>query len=626
MERESFEDHEVAEILNANFVSIKVDREERPDIDQVYMSICQALTNHGGWPMTIIMTPDKNPFFAGTYFPKHSTRGMSGIVEILNKVAKMWEVNRNDIIDAGKYVVNAIQTSNQHQSKSAISESTIQEAFLNFRSFFDYEYGGFGTAPKFPAPHNISFLLRYWKVNESEEALKMVEKTLNSMYKGGIFDHIGFGFSRYSTDKKWLAPHFEKMLYDNALLAIAYLEAYQATGKNAYAEISEKIFTYVLRNMTSPDGGFYSAEDADSEGEEGKFYLWTPAEVMSILGHSDGKFFCKLFDISENGNFEGKNIPNLINTEFETISREQQSRLYLLRQKLFEHRENRVHPYKDDKILTSWNGLMIAALAFGSRVLGIREYAFAAEKAISFIFSSLRDRNGRLQARFRDGEAAFPAYVDDYSFLIWGLIELYEATYKVQYLKQAIELNDELLKLFWDKEHGGLYFYGYDSEQLISRPKEIYDGAIPSGNSVSTLNFLRLARLTGMHELENLAEQQFKYFGGIIKDIPTGYSHFLMSLLFATSKTKEIVIAGDPKSVDTKTMLQAINDVFLPHTIFHINSQDNNGKELTDLVPFIANQGRVNDSATAYICEDFSCQAPVTDIDKFADILEEQIH
>lgn len=623
MERESFEDQEVADILNHNFVSIKVDREERPDIDQVYMTVCQTLTGHGGWPLTIIMTPDKKPFFAGTYFPKHNTMGMPGLIEILSKITEVWATDRNNLLEAAEAITNAIQDTYKKTSKALISESTIHEAFLNFRTLFDYKYGGFGTAPKFPTPHNLTFLLRYWKVNDNDEALKMVEKTLDNMYRGGIFDHIGFGFSRYSTDNKWLVPHFEKMLYDNALLAIAYIEAYQATGKNLYAEIAEKIFTYVLRNMTSPAGGFYSAEDADSEGVEGKFYLWTPEEVKSVLGKSDGEFFCKYYDITKEGNFEGKSIPNLINTNIDKLSNEDLLRLNSCRQKLFEHREKRVPPHKDDKILTSWNGLMIAALSFGSRALGIKEYAVAAEKAISFIFNNLRDSSGRLLARYRDGESAYPAYVDDYSFLIWGLIELYEATHKPIYLKYAIELNEILIENFWDREQGGLFLYAHDSEELIFRPKEIYDGATPSGNSVSTLNFLRLARLTGKYELEELAQQQFKYFGGTVKNYPTGYSFFLSALLFSISKTKEIVIAGDLNQVDTRTMLQIINDTFLPHAVFHVNPQDNVEQELIKLVPALGDYKSLNSFATAYICENFSCQAPITDITQFAKVLKD---
>ena len=626
MERESFEDEEVAQILNSKFVSIKVDREERPDIDNIYMTICQSMTGHGGWPMTIIMTPDKKPFFAGTYFPKHTISGLPGIIELLTTVSEYWSTNRNDLLDTAEASYTVLKSAYSKHSEATLSLTSIHDTYRNFRSLFDYEYGGFGTAPKFPTPHNLLFLLRYWKVNEDAEALKMVEKSLEGMYQGGIFDHIGYGFSRYSTDAEWLVPHFEKMLYDNALLAIAYLEAYQATGRAFYADTAEKIFTYILRDMTSPEGGFYSAEDADSEGEEGKFYLWTPKEIKSVVGENDGEFFCKTFNITDKGNFEGKNIVNLIYSGIHSFSSEDTRRINDCRQKLFEHREKRTHPFKDTKILASWNGLMISALAFGSRVLGIKDYGLAAEKALSFIYDNMIDQNGRLLARYYEGESAYPAYTDDYSFLVWGLIELYETTHKPEYLKKALSLNQDLIKYFWDEEQGGLFMYGNDSEQLIIRPKELYDGAAPSGNSVSTLNFLRLARLTGDHELEQLAHKQFEYFGSLVKAYPSGYSYFLIALLFSSTTTKEIVITGNPEQIDTKAMLQTINDVFLPHAVFHVNVQSNVQDELAKLVPFLADQKSLNGTATAYICENYSCQSPITDASQFAEILDSQIH
>jgi len=392
--------------------------------------------------------------------------------------------------------------------------------------------------------------------------LFMVEKTLDSMYSGGIYDHIGFGFCRYSTDEKWLVPHFEKMLYDNALLAIAYLETYQATKNKKYADIAKEIFTYVLRDMTSPEGGFYSAEDADSEGEEGKFYIWSPTEIKEVLGESDGEKFCKYYNITEEGNFEGLNIPNLINS---TIPDEDKEFVELCRKKLFDHREKRVHPHKDDKILTAWNGLMIAALAIGGRVLGIEKYTLAAEKASEFIFSKLVRPDGRLLARYRDGEAAFLAYLDDYAFLIWALIELYETTYKPMYLKKAMELTNDMIKYFWDNKKGGLFIYGSDSEQLITRPKEIYDGAIPSGNSVAALNFLRLSRLTGQQELEEKAHQMFALFGSKIDSMPQGYAFFLTAMLFSKSKSNEVVLVGSNEK-DTQNMLSILSEDFRPFT------------------------------------------------------------
>jgi uncharacterized protein YyaL (SSP411 family) len=373
-------------------------------------------------------------------------------------------------------------------------------------------------------------------------SLQMVEKTLDGMCRGGIYDHIGFGFSRYSTDKKWRVPHFEKMLYDNALLAMAYLEAYQLTNKELYGRIAAEVLTYVNRDMVSPEGGFYSAEDADAEGEEGKFYLWTTSEVKSILGEKDGQLFCSLYDINDQGNFEGKNIPNLIS---KGISESGRAEIESLRQKLFAYREKRVHPYKDDKILTSWNGLMIAAMAIGSRVLGDDRYYQTARNAADFILQHLRRPDGRLLARYREGESLYPAYAADYAFLVWGLIELYQAGFEAKYLQTALELNDDLIKFFWDSENGGLFINGEDSEQLLARPKEDYDGAMPSSNSVAALNFLRLARITGDSSLENMADQQLKAFGSAVSDIPAAHSFFIVAAMFSQNPSQEIVIMAD---------------------------------------------------------------------------------
>lgn len=610
MERESFEDEEVAEILNKNFVSIKVDREERPDIDHIYMTVCQALTGHGGWPLTIFMTPDKKPFYAGTYFPKHDRMGLPGFVTLLNKVSKAWGTNRESLIHSGNEITNALKY--EEYSEEVLSKDTIDDAYEEFTYSFDSVYGGFGSAPKFPTPHNLMFLLRYWYSTRESYALKMVEKTLDSMYKGGIYDHVGFGFSRYSTDRKWLVPHFEKMLYDNALLAIAYIEAYQCTKKEKYAEVAREIFTYILRDMTSEEGGFFSAEDADSEGIEGKFYVWTVEEVKEALGNKAGEEFCKYYNIRPEGNFEGKNIPNLINTN---VPEERKSFLRECRNKLFQYREKRVHPYKDDKILTSWNSLMIAAMAIGGRVLDNDSYIKAAEKALNFILSKLVREDGRLLARYRKGEAAYPAYVDDYAFLVWALIELYESTYKPLYLQKALEFNSSLLKLFWDKDRGGLYLYGNDGEQLLTRPKEIYDGATPSGNSVAALNFLRLARLTGNHDLEEKAHQIFKLFGSSVKKAPRGYAYLLSALLFSESTSKEVVIVGSGVYKKTDPMLEVIRREFSPFTLTLYYSDEHS--DLVKAVPFIKNYKAVNGRTTAYVCENFSCQSPTTDSKEF---------
>jgi uncharacterized protein YyaL (SSP411 family) len=623
MERESFEDLEVAQMLNLNFVPIKVDREERPDIDHIYMSFCQMLTGHGGWPLTVILTPKQKPFFAGTYFPKRGKRGMQGLMELLEKVKDTWKTNREALLIAGEGFIQSMNEEEEIQKKEGnISKDVLDTAFEYYTRMFEHHYGGFSKEPKFPSPHNLSFLLRYWKATGEEKALQMVEKTLDGMYRGGIFDHIGFGFSRYSVDRKWLVPHFEKMLYDNALLAIAYIEAYQVTHNNEYADAANKIFKYVLRDMTSPEGGFYAAEDADSEGEEGKFYCWDPKEIIKVLGEADGKYFCEYYGITEKGNFEGLNIPNRIETTEPVSQNEEQ--IEPLRQKVFMHREQRVHPFKDDKIITSWNGLMIAAMAMGGRVLQNESYIQAAEKALSFILRKLVREDGRLLARYRDGEAAFPAYVDDYAFITWGLIELYQSTYKPEYLLKALKINDEMLIHFWDKENGGLFLYGKDSEQLISRPKEVYDGAIPSGNSVAAMNFLRLARLTGDRELEAMSDAQLKAFASYVEKSPVSYSHFLSALLFSLYPSKEVVISGNRQSNDTLEMLRVLHSGFSPQVVSLLNTGNEDMELLFEAVPFIREQKALGGKATAYVCQNYACQAPLTDAGTLQDVLYNQ--
>jgi len=546
--------------------------------------------------------------------------GMSGLKTILNSVNQAWLNNREALLHSGSRILDAIKDSFEEdtpESTATISEDIFDEAFSQFKYDFDNIFGGFGSAPKFPTPHNLFFLLRYWYNTKEEYALIMVEKTLESMYKGGIYDHIGFGFSRYSTDEKWLVPHFEKMLYDNALLAIAYLEAYQATKKKKYAEIAQQIFTYVLRDMTSPEGGFYSAEDADSEGEEGKFYIWSKKEINDILGDKDGEKYCKYYNITDEGNFEGFNIPSLINS---VIPDEDNELVESCRKKLFDYRIKRIHPHKDDKILTAWNGLMIATMAIGGRVLHNEVYTQAAEKAAEFILSKLVREDGRLLARYRDGDAAIPAYVDDYAYLIWGLIELYESTYKPKYLKKSLALNQDLIKLFWDNKSGGLFLYGSDSEQLIIRPKELYDGATPSGNSVAALNFIRLARMTGQHELEEKAQNMFSIFGKQVQRMARGYAFFLTAMLFSISKSKDVVLVADSDHADTENMLNVIREDFRPFTMTIFCSDK--FESIKELVPFIENYKTIDGKPTAYICENFACRAPIIDLKEFRKTLQ----
>lgn len=614
MERESFEDGEVAEFLNNFFVPVKVDREERPDVDHIYMNYCQALTGSGGWPLSVFITPGGEPFFAGTYFPKLDRFGMPGFISILERVRKAWQDNRHSILQYSSKVLHELRQE-EETSNGRIGVELANTAFSRLKSSFDSTYGGFGGAPKFPTPHNMYFLIRYWYKTGNADALDMVEKTLDSMYHGGIFDHIGYGFSRYSTDRKWLVPHFEKMLYDNALLAIAYLEAFLATGKEKHADAARKIFTYVIRDMTSPEGAFYSAEDADSEGVEGKFYVWTPDEVGEILGKAEGERFCRLYDITGKGNFEGLNIPNLINTSVPVTDR---GFAEDCRQKLFEYREKRVHPFKDDKVLTAWNGLMTAALAIGGRILNESEYTRHAEKALKFILERLVRSDGRLLARYRDGESSIPAYVDDYAFLTWSLIELYESTYKPEYLKYASQFNSDTLRLFWDEGKGGLFMYGSDAEQLIIRPKEIYDGAIPSGNSVAAMNFLRLARLMGDSRLEEMAGKLFAAFQSAFEQAPHAYSFALSAMLFSESRTKEVIITGESDYKGTEDMVKILQQGQSPLT--HLLVYTDRHKELHGIVPSIENYKALNGKATAYICEGFSCRPPITNLSELREI------
>lgn len=620
MERESFEDDEVAELLNRYFVSIKVDREERPDIDHLYMAVCQAMTGQGGWPLTVLMTPEKEPFFSGTYFPKHSRYGRPGLMDLLRRVADMWEKDRERIRQAGRDIVRQVAPAVSPAAKGSIGTGALTRAFDHFWSSYDQTYGGFGQPPKFPRPHDLLFLLRYYARTGREEALDMVEGTLEGLYRGGIYDHLGFGFSRYATDRQWLIPHFEKMLYDNALLALAYLEAFQATGTPRWAEVARQIFTYVLRDMTSPEGGFYSAEDADSEGEEGKFYVWRPEEIRRVLGEDLGRIACRYYGVTEEGNFEGgASVLNLIDTDPEEIAREfgmapeaLEETVEQARKKLWEAREGRVHPHKDDKILTSWNGLMTAALARGYRVLGEPAYLAAARRAASWIWDAMRRRDGRLLARYRDGEAAIPGFLDDYAFYIWGLLELYQASGEVGWVAKAAELAEDAWRLFWDERDGGCFFTGSDAESLWARSKEVYDGAMPSGNSAFALDLLWLARITGDVRWEDRAEAQLKAFAGAVNRYPSGYTFFLTAWDFALGPSQEIVIAAEPDDPEREQLLAGVRSLFLPRAVWIAKPDGEEGERVAEVIPWVKEYRPREGRATVYICRGFACEQPLT--------------
>ena len=621
MAHESFEDPEVAHLLNEFFVSIKVDREERPDIDQIYMSVCQALTGQGGWPLSIFMTPGGSPFFAGTYFPRLGRMGMAGFIDLLKGIENLWRTDRERVLQGSGEIRRAMQREGgEGASGPAPDLGIVKKAFQQFVRSFDKAWGGFGVAPKFPTPHHLTFLLRWHRRSGDFEASRMVEKTLEAMRWGGIFDQVGLGFHRYSVDEKWLIPHFEKMLYDQALLAVAYTEASQALGKKEYGEVAREIFTYVLRDMASPEGGFYSAEDADSEGHEGRFYVWKPDEVKEHLGEVQGDLFCRFYGITRPGNFEGgfsvphisQNLPSF--AEDAKLDRQElQKTLENGRKKLFQVREKRIHPFKDDKIITSWNGLMIAALAKGYQALQDPVYSRAACRAADFILQTMRTPDGKLHRRYRDGDVAIPGFLEDYAFFIWGLIELYEATFEVRYLEEAVLLNQVMIELFWDEEKGGFYFTGRDNEALISRPKEVYDGATPSGNSVAALNLLRLARMTGKADWEKRADRMLQAFSAAVADVPMAYTQFLVFLDFFLGPGQEIVIAGDPGREETRNIASLIQQRFQPNKVLLFKSEDDSGKKLSALCPFVAGMRPVDQKTAIYICEDFTCKTPLTD-------------
>lgn len=532
MAHESFENSETAELLNKNFISVKVDREERPDIDSVYMTVCQAFTGSGGWPMSVFMTWDKKPFFAGTYFPTTPRFGMPSFRDVLNAVTMQWGTEREKLIQSAEKITDMLKNTESVKTNK-VNGDIVETAAEMLRKSYDSIYGGFGSAPKFPIPHELMFLMYYAKINSDETAQKMVEKTLIQMRKGGIFDHIGGGFSRYSTDRYFLAPHFEKMLYDNALLIIAYSAMYSLTGTKKYLETAMKTAEYVLREMTSPEGGFYSAQDADSEGVEGKYYTFTLDEIMSVLGDK-GKHFSETFDITEHGNFEGVNIPNLLksgdlDTDFEAEF-----------QKLYEYRKKRTKLHLDDKILLSWNSMMIAAMSMLYRVSHYEKYLCAAENAQRFIEENMSDGE-HIYTIFRDGKRSDTAFLEDYAYYIAALIEMYNSTLDNKYLMRAEELCAEAVNRFSDKNGG---FNMCETTELFKNPKELYDGAVPSGNSIMAYDLIRLHQLTEKEEYQECAEKQLDFMSAQSQDYPSGHCMFLLAKLLNEAPPPRVIISA----------------------------------------------------------------------------------
>ncbi len=632
MENESFQDSHIADLMNDTFVSIKVDREERPDIDNIYMTVCQMVTGSGGWPLSIIMTPDKKPFYVATYVPRDSRLGMVGLSELAPRIKEIWATRRSEIMDTADQITKALSlASSSASSDSELGEPILKSAFEQFEHSYDRRFGGFGSAPKFPTPHNFYFLLRYWKRSGEVLALEMVERTLEAMRRGGIYDHLGFGFHRYSTDVQWLAPHFEKMLYDQALMAISYIEAYQATGKDEYKRVAAEIFAYVMRDLTGPSGGFYSAEDADSEGKEGKFYTWSVDEIRETLEPEDAELAHRIFNIQESGETSKHQDILHLNRPLSEIAADHQisidkfkERLERIRLKLFEARGSRQHPHKDDKILTDWNGLMIAALALGGQVFDEPIYIETARRAIGFIMGKMRSPDGRLYHRVRDDEAAMQATIDDYAFLVMGLLNLYEATFDIRYLRDALELNGDMLDHFWDKKDGGFFFTADDAEKLPVRQKELLDGAVPCGNSVAALNLLRLGRITGNIDYEVQAEKTINLSTGQVRQAPQAFTMRLCALDYGLGPGLEIVIVGRPSADDTRLMLDAIRSRYIPNKIVIVKPSGHDSPDIVHFADFFKAQTSIGGKATAYVCRNYSCDMPTNDAGKLAELLDKK--
>jgi uncharacterized protein YyaL (SSP411 family) len=626
MERESFEDPEIAEFLNAHFVPIKVDREERPDVDQVYMQSVMAMTGQGGWPLSVFLTVEGRPFFGGTYFPPDDRFGRPGFQRVLAALAQTWRERQAEVMESAEqltaHLAGTTRGKRSPAGAAAPAESLGEAAFAlgveQAAASCDRVWGGFGRAPKFPRSHLVSFLLGAQARSGDQAILPMVEVTLDRMARGGIQDHLGGGFHRYSTDERWLVPHFEKMLYDQALIARSYLEAYQVTGKDEYAQVAHDIFRYVLRDLTAPEGAFFSAEDADSEGEEGKFYVWTPAEIQAVLGADEGRFFSRVYGVSAAGNFEhGTSILHLPRTLAEVAADEGiapaalASRLAPMREKLRAVRERRIRPHLDDKVLTDWNGLMIGALAYGARALGQPAYAEAAAKSVRFLLDRLRMPEGRLLKRYRDGQAAGDAFLDDYAFFAWGLLELHAATQDATYLAAARDLAQEIRERFRDEEGGGFFFTASDAEVLLVRTKELYDGAVPSGNAVAALVLLRLGALLADPALTRAGQAVVEAFSAELQSTPLAFPQMMLAAGLALGPTTEVVLAGDPGNAELAAMRQAIDRAFLPPVTLAVKAPGAAGERLTALAPYLAGFAAIGGRPTAYVCRDQACALPV---------------
>jgi len=631
MERESFENPQIAKLLNEHFVSIKVDREEHPDVDQVYMSAVMMMTGQGGWPLTVFLTPDLKPFFGGTYFPPERRMNLPGMTELLPAIAQTWQTKRQDVVTSAEQLT-ALLT--QQLAKSAepgtLTVEMLNRAFNQAAMAFDPTFGGFGSAPKFPRSHELSFLLHYFDRTKTAQALEMVTTTLEHLARGGLHDHLGGGFHRYSTDAQWLVPHFEKMLYDQALLARTFLEASQVTGNESFAAVARDIFEYVLRDMTDPQGGFYTAEDADSEGQEGKFYVWRPEEIIEVLGQEDGALVNQFYGIRMEGNFEHGTSILHIEQPLDAFAKlkgyeptQLATRLAAAREKLLAARSHRIRPHRDDKVLTSWNGLMIASFAYGARVLNEPRYLDAARRAAQFLLQRLQ-QDGQLLRRYRDGEALYPGTLEDYAFFCFGLFELYEASFEVEWLAEATRVAHQMVKRFWDAKEGGFFLRSHEDEPLIARSKEVYDGALPSGNSIATLVLLKLGLLTAEQSLESSGRRTLEVFVQTVDQNPFAYPQLLIAWDVALGPTQEVIVAGDSTSPDTTYLLRAIHERFLPRAVLALHSTGADAQAIEALIPYIKAKPPLNGKPTAYVCEQYVCKLPVTRVEQLQTLLDRE--
>ncbi|WP_036196773.1 thioredoxin domain-containing protein [Mariprofundus ferrooxydans] len=603
MEHESFEDSQVAEVLNRYFIAIKVDREERPDIDAVYMHAAQLMNVSGGWPLNLLLTPDKKPFYAATYLPKEGRFGRMGLIELAQRVGVMWKQDRQRIEASANSISSALTDSIAVAKTGAMDMALVDAAYRDTAQRFDKVSGGFGGAPLFPSPQRLLFLLRYGILKDQPQALTMVKESLTAMQRGGIHDQLGGGFHRYSTDAHWLLPHFEKMLSDQAMLMMAYAEGWKATGDASFAATARDTAEYLLRDMRDKQDGFYTAEDADSEGEEGRFYLWSADEIRHVLGRRADAFM-KAYGVEADGNFSDEASHEKTGANILHRTGEMDPAAFAAeREKLLASRAKRVRPFRDDKVLADWNGLTIAALAITGRILDEPRYIEAATKAADFILHNLRRDDGSLLHRWRRGEAGIAGQLDDYTDMVWGLTELYEATFDARWLKQALALNHIMLSRF--KAEGGGFYQVERSDDLIARPMQGFDGALPSGNAVAMHNLLRLSRLTGDAALAKQAAAVAGHFSDMAEQAPSGLLHLLSAELLAESPGKEVVLVGDRSSAGAGAMLAVLHERYRPNTVVLWHDA-----QTEELAPFTRGQKAVQGKVTVYVCENYRCKLP----------------